>query len=93
MCLPVKLAPVNPLLLTRLTPFWETALPGSLCGRGRPKALVTALFEEIGDETKEQLLSLGFEPEEDGSLLLSREISSDGKTSCKIGGRPLLYPF
>ena len=61
---------------------------GSLCGRGRLKALVTALFEEIGDETKEQLLSLGFEPEEDGSLLLSREISSDGKTSCKIGGRP-----
>lgn len=55
---------------------------------GAPKALVTALFEEIGDETKEQLLSLGFEPEEDGSLLLSREILADGKTSCKIGGRP-----
>ena len=31
---------------------------------------------------------MGFEPEEDGSLLLSREISADGKTSCKIGGRP-----
>ncbi|MBQ1237348.1 MAG: DNA repair protein RecN [Oscillospiraceae bacterium] len=55
---------------------------------GAPKALVTALFKEIGDETKEQLLSLGFEPEEDGSLLLSREIAADGKTSCKIGGRP-----
>ena len=55
---------------------------------GAPKALVTALFEGIGDETKEQLLSMGFEPEEDGSLLLSREISADGKTSCKIGGRP-----
>ena len=55
---------------------------------GAPKALVTAMFEGIGDETKEQLLSMGFEPEEDGSLLLSREISADGKTSCKIGGRP-----
>ena len=55
---------------------------------GAPKALVTALFEGIGDETKEQLLSMGFEPEEDGYLLLSREISADGKTSCKIGGRP-----
>ena len=55
---------------------------------GAPKALVTALFEGIGDETKEQLLSMGFEPEEDGSLLLSRESSADGKTSCKIGGRP-----
>ncbi|HCU32631.1 MAG TPA: DNA repair protein RecN [Ruminococcaceae bacterium] len=55
---------------------------------GAPKAFVTALFEDIGDETKEQLLSLGFEPEEDGSLLLAREISADGKTSCKIGGRP-----
>ena len=50
--------------------------------------VIDAINEEIGDETKEQLLSLGFEPEEDGSLLLSREISYDGKTSCKIGGRP-----
>lgn len=55
---------------------------------GAAKALVTALFEEIGDSTKEKLLSLGYEPEEDGSLLLSREISADGKTACKIGGRP-----
>ncbi len=55
---------------------------------GASKALVTALFEQISDETKERLLSLGFEPEEDGTLLLSREISVDGKSSCKIGGRP-----
>lgn len=55
---------------------------------GTSKALVTALFEQIGTQTKEKLQSLGFEPEEDDSLLLSREISADGKTSCKIGGRP-----
>lgn len=55
---------------------------------GAPKALVTALFEQIGAQTKEKLQSLGFEPEEDDTLLLSREISADGKTLCKIGGRP-----
>ncbi len=55
---------------------------------GAPKALVTALFEQIGAQTREKLQSLGFEPEEDDTLLLSREISADGKTLCKIGGRP-----
>ncbi len=55
---------------------------------GASKALVTALFERIGIQTKEKLQSLGFEPEEDDTLLLSREISADGKTLCKIGGRP-----
>lgn len=72
----------------RLTRSWETELPGIWHLTGAAKALVTALFEEIGDSTKEKLLSLGYEPEEDGSLLLSREISADGKTACKIGGRP-----
>ena len=47
---------------------------------GASKALVTALFERIGIQTKEKLQSLGFEPEEDDTLLLSREISADGKT-------------
>ena len=54
---------------------------------GTDKAVVSARFTDIGENTKEKLSSLGFEPEEDGSLLLSREISSDGKTACKIDGR------
>ncbi|MCI5801169.1 MAG: DNA repair protein RecN [Oscillospiraceae bacterium] len=55
---------------------------------GEKKALVTALFQDLGPVSREALTSLGYEPEEDGSLLLTREITSDGKTSCKIGGRP-----
>lgn len=55
---------------------------------GAEKAMVTALFERLSDETCSALSSLGYEPEEDGTLLLSREFSAEGKSSCKIGGRP-----
>ena len=55
---------------------------------GEKKALVTALFRDLGPASEEALSSLGYEPEEDGSLLLTREITSDGKSSCKINGRP-----
>lgn len=55
---------------------------------GADKALVTAMFTGLSPETTAVLDSLGFEPDEDGSLLLSREVFSDGKTTCKICGRP-----
>ncbi|MDD2955235.1 MAG: DNA repair protein RecN [Oscillospiraceae bacterium] len=55
---------------------------------GEKKALVTALFQDLGAASREMLTSLGYEPEEDGSLLMMREIASDGKTSCKLNGRP-----
>ena len=35
-----------------------------------------------------RLSDLGFEPEEDGSVLLQRTLSADGRSVCRIGGRP-----
>ena len=55
---------------------------------GADKALVTALFEELSPQTMEALAQAGYEPEEDGTLLLSRELQAGGKSTCKIGGRP-----
>lgn len=55
---------------------------------GESRASVSALLTGIGAEASEKLRSLGFEPDEDRSLLIAREISIDGKSSCKIQGRP-----
>lgn len=38
---------------------------------------------------EETLKELGVEPEEDGSLLLMRELSRSGRHSCRINGRPV----
>ena len=55
---------------------------------GEKKALVSALFTGLPPRILALAEELGF-PLEDGELLLSREIGLDGKSSCKIGGRPV----
>ncbi len=58
-----------------------------LVRNGADFAFVSALFTDINDTVKSKLTELGYSPEEDSSLLLTRRISSDGKSSCKINGR------
>lgn len=53
---------------------------------GASSAHVSALFNGISQTVKESLQSLGFEC--DDELLIQREISSDGRGSCRISGRP-----
>lgn len=55
---------------------------------GSAEALVSATFTELSESVTEELREQGFEPDEDGSLLITRRIAADGKTSCRIGGRP-----
>lgn len=55
---------------------------------GESKAEVSALFTGLGPETLAAFEEAGYEAEDDGSILLSREISAEGKTVCRINGRP-----
>ncbi len=56
---------------------------------GAAKAFVSARFEDISEQTLKALAELGVEPDEDeGCLLLQREIKADGKGSVRINGRP-----
>lgn len=59
-----------------------------LVRNGADFAFVSALFTDINDTVKDKLSELGYIPEDDNSLLLTRRISSDGKSACKINGRP-----
>ena len=54
---------------------------------GAPKAFVSAAFDGV-DASLPALAAAGVEPEEDGTLLLSRELS-DGKNVCRANGRPI----
>ncbi len=56
---------------------------------GSGGAVVTALFAELSAPVAEALAALGCEPDEDGLLLLERRIAPDGKSVCRIGGRPV----
>ena len=53
---------------------------------GAEKAFVSAAFSGMAPELTEEL---GIQLEADGTLLLQREIQTDGKNVCRINGRPV----
>ena len=55
---------------------------------GASKANVTALFTDISEVARTKLIELGYEPEQDGSLLISREVTTDGRANCRIYSKP-----
>ena len=55
---------------------------------GAKAASVSALFTGVQAGTVACLEELGLAPDEDGNLLLQREIRAEGKTTCRINGRP-----
>lgn len=55
---------------------------------GEKGAYVSASFSGLNDAVLQKLDALGFVPEEDGTLLLQREIRVDGRTVCRVGSRP-----
>lgn len=55
---------------------------------GAAKASVTALFVDCSEEAKRWLLDNGYDAEGD-EVLISREITADGKSSAKINGKPV----
>lgn len=55
---------------------------------GAKSAYVTAVFSNIGTNALEKVYELGFTPEDDGSIMVQREIHSDGKSVCRINSRP-----
>lgn len=56
---------------------------------GCNKASVSALFKTMNNSVSAVLDDLGIEREADGSLLISRSISLDGKNVCRINGMPV----
>lgn len=55
---------------------------------GADKAFVSAEFSGVSPNLP-GLLECGIAPDEDGNLLLQREIGGDGKNLCRANGRPI----
>ena len=55
---------------------------------GAKTALVTAPFDDVNDTVKAKLKELGYDNEDDDTLILQRSISAAGKSTCKINARP-----
>lgn len=58
---------------------------------GAPKASIWAVFEGLPARTEQTLLEAGYTPEE--QLFLQREISAEGKSVCRINGKPAPASF
>ncbi len=54
---------------------------------GKDRALVEAVFQIDGARFSDIFEEMGMEPEEDGTLILSREINQSGKNTCRINGK------
>ncbi len=55
---------------------------------GSKKAVVSAEFSGVSSDLP-GLSECGVEPDEDGLLMIQREIDGDGKNFCRINGRPV----
>ncbi len=58
-----------------------------LIRHGADYAFVSAFFENISDNAVHKLSDFGIDLEDDNSLLLTRKISQNGKSVCKINGK------
>lgn len=59
-----------------------------LIRRGAEQARVSAVFADINAAVNAKLLEYDIETQADGSLLLQRSISIDGRSTCRINGVP-----
>ncbi len=54
---------------------------------GAKSALATAVFQDV--PPLPWLEQNGVQPDEDGNLILTRELHKDGRSLCRVGGRPV----
>ncbi len=60
---------------------------------GSEKALVEAVFQIDHESFQDVLDEMGMEPEEDGTLILSREIAQSGRNTCRVNGKMVAVSF
>lgn len=56
---------------------------------GTQKASVTAVFKSSNEKINFLLDEFGVDPDDDGTLIIRRSITSDGKNTCRINGTPV----
>ena len=75
------------ILIDSIQAIMGSRVSRDLVRTGARKACIWATFEQIPERVKRQLEKAGYEAED--SLLLYREISAEGKSSCRLNGMPV----
>lgn len=75
------------ILLSALGAVLGQRTPKDMIRAGEAKAVVTAAFSGLSRALDEKLEELGYTPDEEGVLLLSRVIRPDS-TECRVNGQP-----
>ncbi len=60
---------------------------------GSDKALIEAVFRTDTEKIADVMSEMGMEPEEDGTVILSREITQSGRNTCRINGKMVAASF
>ncbi len=55
---------------------------------GAERAYIAGVFDDLPSAVLAVLQELELPPEEDGTLLIQRSLTADGKGSCRVNGRP-----
>lgn len=55
---------------------------------GAEFASVSAVFEDVDQDISDEIRDFGYAIDEDNTILLSRRISQNGKTACRVNGAP-----
>lgn len=56
---------------------------------GTQGAKITACFENVSTSAEKLLNELEIEQESDGNLIITRTITADGRSSCRVNGQPV----
>lgn len=60
---------------------------------GSDRSVVEAVFQTDAGRIMDILNEIGLEPEEDGTLILSREITQSGRNTCRVNGKLVATSF
>lgn len=63
--------------------------PKDIIRHGEESCYIYAIFDSISKDTEKRLSELGVSPDEDGTLMVSRLLTADGKSTFKINNRTL----
>jgi len=63
--------------------------PRDIIRSGEKSALVSAVFSDLSQSVVRWLEENGISPDEDGNLLIVRQLSAEGKTLCRVNGIPV----
>ena len=60
-----------------------------LIRNGAKKGFVSAVFDQIAPELREQIIELGLEGEEEDSVHIQRELTASGRSVCRVNLKPV----